>query len=40
MNWRWLLLVILTAVFSFGGSFECRSDNAVVKVNDDDHPNK
>jgi hypothetical protein len=31
MNWRWLILVILTAVFSFGGSFTCRSGD------DDDH---
>jgi hypothetical protein len=27
MNWRLLVLLLLTAAFSFGGSFECRSNN-------------
>ncbi len=25
MNWRTILLLILTGIFSFGGSFTCRS---------------
>lgn len=30
MKWRTVTLLVLTAVFSFGGSFTCKSD-------DDDH---
>jgi hypothetical protein len=27
MKWQWLVLVVLTAVFSFGGSFTCSSND-------------
>ena len=36
MNWRTIVLVILTGIFSFGGSFTCRSgddDRSDVHVN-------